>query len=185
MGWGSGVKVQQLWALAALPKALGSISGTHMAVCSSTSSRSGILTQTDMQTKPQCTLKKKNKSLKNIKGRIDSMHIHLSMHSYRLSMSITYVYIQSYTGMCICSSNIRRGYITVMLFLVHQMVENSEYNVSHCPPYGKQAFPLNTELNNTHPTAQARTIPYKMHKHVQFQLSTLRLGKYSVGIECL
>lgn len=112
------------------------------------------------------------------------MHTHLNMHRYRLSMSITYVYTHSYIGTCICSSNIRRGYITVMLFLVHQMVENSEYNVSHCPLYGKQAFPHNTELNNTYATAQARTIPYKMHKHVQFQLSTLRLGKYSIGTEC-
>lgn len=113
------------------------------------------------------------------------MHIHLNMHSCRLSMSIMYVYIHSYIHTCICSSNIRRCYITVMLFLVHQMVENSEYKVSHYPLYRKQAFPHNTELNNTLATAQTRTIPYKMHKHVQFQLSALRSGKYSIGTECL
>lgn len=94
-------------------------------------------------------------------GKIESTHIHSSMHSYMFSVSVIHVYVDCYMCTCICPSNIERGYIAVMLFLVHQMIENLEDNTSHCALYGKQALPHNTGLLNTHVTAQARTIPYK------------------------
>lgn len=85
---------------------------------------------------------------------------------------------------CICPSNIKRGYITV-LQLVHQMIENLEDNTSHCPACGSQALTHNTELHNTYVTTQGMTIPYKMHEHIQFQPFILGLEKYTKRTECL
>jgi hypothetical protein len=43
----------------------------------------------------------------------------------------------------------QRGYITEILFLLHQMTKNLEDNASYGPRCGKLALPYNTRLPNT------------------------------------